>query len=85
MQSWRISEALTSIRHLRRVMPDMDQSEVLEALHLESAGLRRKTLLTVLEKRARQLYNPYHHIKELKNGPPLVQNPHSGPEERRDR
>ena len=51
----RIAEALTSVRRLEAVMQDLTASVVDEALRLEEATGRRRSIITRLKRRARVL------------------------------
>lgn len=76
VRKWYLDQALTSYPSLKRVLSELTQEEVLAALDLESATLRRKSLIDRLIQRAvrlnevvysRQLKEQYHHGKSTKS------------------
>lgn len=60
MNDWRISEALTSVRRLEGVIDQMTDSEVVRAIALEEASLRRTSILQRLHRKARALARVQH-------------------------
>lgn len=69
VRKWYLNQALASYPSLKRVLGELTQEEVLAALELESATLRRRSLIDRLISRAirlneltftRQLKEQYH-------------------------
>jgi len=56
MNTWLITEALTSVRRLRECLHELTEEEVLAALKLELGSRRRKHVVSQLQTRARKLY-----------------------------
>ncbi|MBK8467619.1 MAG: hypothetical protein IPL32_17535 [Chloracidobacterium sp.] len=71
LNEWRISEALTSVRRLMGVLQQMTDEELIEAIKLEEASLRRKHILEKLYRQSRVLARKTHqaNIKEKIHGP----------------
>ena len=49
-----IAEALTSVRNLQAVLPDLTDAELKKAVELEEAALRRQTILDKMYRELRQ-------------------------------
>jgi len=62
MNTWRISEALTSYRRLSAVVNEMTEEEVVRAIALEEESLRRWSVLQRLRRRARALSRAQHEV-----------------------
>lgn len=60
MNNWRISEALVSVRRLMGVLPEMTQDEIVRAIALEEASLRRQSILERLYRQSRVLARTHH-------------------------
>lgn len=58
VRGWYINEALTSFRRLGEVIDELTEEEVRQALRLEDAGLRRKSVVNRLRAKAKKLFNP---------------------------
>ena len=54
MKSWRISEALSSVRRLNEMIYQMTDEEINDLISLEESTLRRKSVLDRLYREARQ-------------------------------
>ena len=54
MTPWRVHEALTSVRRFIAIADKMTSDEVRQAITIEEAGLRRKSLLDRLKRLARK-------------------------------
>jgi hypothetical protein len=53
MTIWHVSEALTTVRRLQEVLPQLTDEELTKVIGLEEAALRRKTFLNRLYREAR--------------------------------
>ena len=54
MSEWRISEALTSVRRLEELLPQMADAEIEKLIALEEEAQRRKVFLDKLYREMRQ-------------------------------
>jgi hypothetical protein len=72
-----IDQALTSYSGLIRVLPEMTEEEVLACLELESATLRRQSIIDRLISRAARLHECFYssQLKEKFHGTPAKQDP----------
>lgn len=64
-RKWYIDEALHSFSRLLRVLPQMTEEEVLEALQLESESRRRKSIIDRLIGRAARI-NEINYVNQLR-------------------
>lgn len=55
MSTWRVSEALTSVRRLVAVLDKMTEEELVQCISLEEASGRRKSILEKLYRQHRAL------------------------------
>ena len=71
VREWFISEALASVRRLDVILSSLTEEEVIKALALEKEALRRKNIITRLERQFRTLARTKSAIelKEKLNGP----------------
>lgn len=65
VRSWHIDQALASYPSLKRVLGELTEEEVLRALELESATLRRRSIIDRLISRAVRL-NELSYSRQLK-------------------
>lgn len=65
VRKWYINQALESYSSLRTVLDELTEEEVLAALKLESATLRRRSMISRLISRAVRL-NEIHYANSLK-------------------
>lgn len=69
VRKWYLNQALASYPSLKRVLGELTQEEVLAALELESATLRRRSLIDRLISRAIRLNElTFTQLKEKFNG-----------------
>lgn len=59
LRKWHISKALTSVRELREILPQLTEEEVLHALELEKQTLQRKHIISQLVNQAVQFYKEH--------------------------
>lgn len=62
MNTWRISEALVSVRRLTNVIREMTAEELVRAIALEEESLRRNSILQRLHRQARVLARKNHDV-----------------------
>jgi hypothetical protein len=58
VRAWHINEALTSFRRLDRIIDELTENEVRQALALEASTRRRKSIMDRLQRKAKKLFNP---------------------------
>ncbi len=61
IRKWHVAKALTSVRQLREILPELTEEEVLHVLNLEVQTLSRKHIIDLLVNRATQIYKEYIH------------------------
>lgn len=54
MRDWYVAEALTSVRRLDEVLPNLTDEELTHVMSLEESAQRRKVFLDKLYREARQ-------------------------------
>jgi hypothetical protein len=77
IRKWHVAKALSSVRSLREILPDLTEEEVLHVLNLEKQTLMRKHVTDLLVNRAVKLYKEYLHgsrqiccsVERRKEGP----------------
>jgi len=64
-RNWHVTEALTSVRRLRAILPDLRAEEVVKALQLEVESANRANIVRLLTHKAAEL-NQHVFLQTLK-------------------
>ena len=56
IRKWHVNKALSSVRGLREILPELTEEEVLKVLELEKQTLMRKHIIDQLVNRAVKIY-----------------------------